>query len=55
MSFRDSFGMRRIPGRIVQDKKERYSADKIAMLISLYVSGVLTGAVGCLMIWGFSK
>ena len=45
MRFRDSLGMRRIPGRIVQEQKEKIPFDLYILLACGYFAGIFGGYV----------
>ena len=51
MSFRDSYGMRRIPGRIVREQREAISGDMIVLWGLTFFAGILAGAVISLICW----
>ena len=52
-SFRDSNGMRRIPGRIVREQREKISLDDVLTYTMTGIAGTLAGLVCCLMIHAF--
>lgn len=51
MSFRDSYGVRRIPGKIVREQKETIFGDMIVLWGLTFFAGILAGAVISLICW----